>query len=352
MTEDRILPVGFWSCSRRDDQLSGYRLGRLRLAIKDELELQLGRSDVDMLQDVNEFPGNETWERSTLHLLQRSYFFIPVITPNYISNQWCYREVSTFLDREKTIKNDEPAFRGVSLMFPLRYIDPKDDQRESEFLNISILRERQWFDFTNFRYTDLDDEEVRGAISHFVAAIRDALHGRLDTIADDGDQTPIHASAASWTGRTDRKEQARIVISLAPAAIEGVRALLEEQEARLHNGPPEAIEQSGVQALRDLHEALGTLIHSVETNQGIDKPLSAVARLSERVFEFAAETGELCVAGMKPLLASLPAAWGTWTLLGMICNPATFAALGPAAAVAVSAGYFGLDLKKRSTAGP
>ena len=46
------------------------------------------------------------------------------------------------------------------------------------------------------------------------------------------------------------------------------------------------------------------------------------------MFNFAKETGELCVAGLKPLLASVPAAVGAWTLLNWICAPATFALLG------------------------
>ena len=49
---------------------------------------------------------------------------------------------------------------------------------------------------------------------------------------------------------------------------------------------------------------------------------------------------------MKPLLASLPAAFGTWILLGLICAPETMAILGPVAATSVVGGDFGLEAEE------
>lgn len=168
----------------------------------------------------------------------------------------------------------------------------------------------------------------------------------------DGSPTPRPAGqddlpSSSWTGRFTRKEHAQFVLSLAPAALEGVRSLLGEQEQRLHNYPPSAIEQISLQALRELDMALAELLESAEEGGKLKRITATVRRLYDKVFSFAADTGELCVAGLKPLLASAPAAWGTWTLLGLICNPVTFATLGPIAAAAVTGGYFGLELKRK-----
>lgn len=156
--------------------------------------------------------------------------------------------------------------------------------------------------------------------------------------------------ASAWTGQVSPQEQASIIISLAPAALEGLNALLDEQQRRLHNHPPVAIDEDELRALYDLHDALGRLIAMVERGDRLDEGIRRVAGLRDRVFKFAQETGDLCVAGFRPLLASVPAAIGTWTLLNWICAPATFALLGPAATVAVGAGYFGLDLKRKPTA--
>lgn len=153
--------------------------------------------------------------------------------------------------------------------------------------------------------------------------------------------------SSSWTGKITVQQQARLIISFAPAALLGVQAMLREQEERLHNGPPEAIGRDDLQSLRDLHQSLGTLIQMAEGGESLDGYLGTIKGLLDKVFGFAVDTGELCVAGAKPLLASVPAAWGTWVLLSMICNPATFAALGPLAASAVTAGYFGMELKNR-----
>ena len=198
---------------------------------------------------------------------------------------------------------------------------------------------------------------VKGEMGSLLRKLEEGEYERLDSLdrsqeswTGEGTALKSDRGAEAWspapTGRDSQRRQAEIVASLAPAALEGVRLLLAEHEHRLHNRPPEPLEQESLQALRNLHRSLGLLIDLVDTSPKVEKHIRIVRSLSDKVFTFTAETGELCVAGIKPLLASVPAAWGTWTLLGLICNPAVFATLGPAAAAAVAAGYFGLELKK------
>jgi hypothetical protein len=173
-----------------------------------------------------------------------------------------------------------------------------------------------------------------------------AIRGEGALVAPEGGQAAPVASSA-WTGRVTSREQARVVLSLAPSAIQGVRNLLANQEKRLHNKPPEALPGEDLQALRELHLALGNLIALAEQGDPLDETLTRLAGLKERVFNYAEETGQLTVAGLRPLIASQPAAWATYAVLGLICAPATFATLGPAAALMVCAGYFGLDVKRQ-----
>lgn len=142
---------------------------------------------------------------------------------------------------------------------------------------------------------------------------------------------------------------ANIVLLHGPAALAGVDALLTEHEARLHNGPPEPVDADQLESLRQLHTVLGDLISLAERGRPTETELGIIARLSNKVFSFSRETGEICVAGMKPLLASIPTAIGTMLLIQAICSPATAAIMAPGAALAVMAGYFGLEIgqKKR-----
>ena len=79
----------------------------------------------------------------------------------------------------------------------------------------------------------------------------------------------------------------------------------------------------------------------------MSKKVGIVATLAKRVFRFSADTGELFVAGLKPFLASAPLALGTLVLLQSVCTPAVGAVAAPGAALAVLAGHYGLDLKRR-----
>lgn len=156
---------------------------------------------------------------------------------------------------------------------------------------------------------------------------------------DDGD---LEISSTNWTGLPSVKEQARVVLRLAPAALEGVEALIREYGDRLHNAPPEAIDPEGLESLKALHTALGVLIERAEKGQPLEMQFDLIRRSAAKVFQFAGETGDLMLMGAKPALASLPLAWGTWALLSAICAPVTLATLGPAMVASVAQGYFGL----------
>jgi hypothetical protein len=174
--------------------------------------------------------------------------------------------------------------------------------------------------------------------------------GQDSSDAGAGEARSTGGGKAAQAGEADVspiRSRARLVLELAPAAIEGVGVLLKEHEWRLHNRPPEALEQEGLDSLRALHGALGDLIRAAERGEVDEAGVSAVRDLTARLFAFAGETAELCVGGLRPLVASVPVAWGTLTLLESICSPATYAALGAPSAVAILGGYFAHQVRPR-----
>lgn len=326
----RLPPTGYWCHAPKDSELFGQQLGLLRELIESELELQYGRRNMNPVERVN-IVAHEKSDGGIPITLTESTVLIPIITPNFVQSEWCCEQLDLFLQREKMLWSLYPDLEGRSLIFPINYKKIQEDASSGVSM-VDSLRPRHWLHFRHLRESDLSSEIVSRAIGEFADAICDTLSREVEALPLSAIKSAAHA---------------KIVVALAPAAMEGVKALLKEQGRRLHNDPPEAVEEADLQALRELHGALGRLIQAAGSGEDFNKHVEIVRSLRDRVFGFAADTGELCVAGFKPLLASIPAAWGTWTLLGLICTPDTFASLGPTAAVAVAAGYFGLELKSR-----
>jgi PAS domain S-box-containing protein/diguanylate cyclase (GGDEF)-like protein len=157
----------------------------------------------------------------------------------------------------------------------------------------------------------------------------------------------LQSSAAQGTKGEASQIHRSLIIQHGPAASAGLLTLIEEHERRLHNRPPEPINAGSLSELKQLKQELDELIVLAENKKSVDGKLSTVASLTKRVFRFAKETGEVFVAGMRPLVASIPAAVGTLLLLQAICTPAVGAVAGPGAALAILAGYYEID-KRRS----
>ncbi len=177
----------------------------------------------------------------------------------------------------------------------------------------------------------------------------DALYGQgvsSDKVAHSprGGHTTLHTEVTKSKPKADLTS---VVLEYGPAARSGVESLLIDHERRLHNGPPEALDQASLDALKQLHLELGELINLASQAKPLEKKLGLVAMLSKRVFKFSKETGEIFVAGLKPLLASVPVAFGTMYLLQAVCGRELFEALGAGAAIAIVGGYFSVSGNKR-----
>lgn len=174
----RVPPIGFWSYSRQDDELSQAKLSGLRALLKAEIQQQYGREPVQLFQDVGAITHGDDWEREIRNALAQATFIIPIITPNFIQSQWCSKEVALFLEREREIFETYPGLRDRGRIFPLLLIDVEDVD-PFDAATLEILRARQWFDFRAFRHRRLDDEAVQAAIADFASSIRGLLQTQV-----------------------------------------------------------------------------------------------------------------------------------------------------------------------------
>lgn len=127
--------------------------------------------------------------------------------------------------------------------------------------------------------------------------------------------------SSAWTGLADAVMVARRVLSIAPLAVTALEALIEASEkARNSNSPPD-LQPAELTALRDLHRELGELIAIARKGGNLNENLQRVRSLFQRSFQVLKGTGELVIADVPPLAATMVPSWATFgicsSLLGI-----------------------------------
>lgn len=204
----RLPPIGFWSYSRQDDELSKGKLSNLRSLLMSEIQQQYGRERIQLFQDVSAIPHGAEWEYEIRKSLYNATFFIPIITPNFIQSEWCSAEVMIFLEREQDLSSTYPELPRRSRIFPLQLIDITGvDPFNPDVL--TALELRQSFDFRALRHRNLDDETVRHALADFATSIRKVLQIRVRPPLTEEERERQAAEAVAAQAREEalRREQ-------------------------------------------------------------------------------------------------------------------------------------------------
>jgi hypothetical protein len=201
--------VGFFSYSREDDEDSNGALSALRDRIARELRAQLGRSreTFRLWQDKESIPSGALWEAEIRNAIAESVFFIPIVTPTLVKSRYCQFELEAFLVREAALGKSD-------LIFPILYIRVpalEDSSQASNHPALSILTQRQLFDWRTFRHRDVSSMEVREAIGQFCAHICDELNrpwaSPEERQARDVSQTKRAEAEQRRHAEADRREQ-------------------------------------------------------------------------------------------------------------------------------------------------
>jgi TIR domain len=158
---------------REDDEGSDGALSALRERIQQDLRAQLGRSfkTFRLWQDKEAIPSGALWESEIKNAAAQSVFFIPIITPTVVASPYCRLEFESFLAREAELGRND-------LVFPILYIDVpalEDNVRRQNDPVLSLIAQRQYVDWREFRYLDVNATEVRREVGRFCKDIRDAL---------------------------------------------------------------------------------------------------------------------------------------------------------------------------------
>jgi tetratricopeptide (TPR) repeat protein len=198
--------VGFFSYSREDDTDSFGRLSALRGRIQAELRGQLGRTPKTfrLWQDKEAIPSGALWESEIKNAVSQAVFFIPIITPTVIASRYCRFELEAFLERETSLGRDD-------LIFPILYIDVPGLEDGIEFENdrvLSLIAKRQYVDWREFRYLEVDSTEVRREVGRFCTDIRNALRRRWVSPAESRQQEEAAEGQRDEDAAARQKEEA------------------------------------------------------------------------------------------------------------------------------------------------
>lgn len=165
--------VGFFSYSRDDDEAFHGSLSALRDAISRELGARLARnkSDFRLFQDREAIAPGKLWEVEIAEAIKQSAFFIPIVTPRSVGSPHCKFEFASFRDREKDLGRND-------LIFPILYLEVpqlNDDAKWRMDPVLSVIGQRQYFDWQPFRHLSINSTATGEAIEYFCKKIAIAL---------------------------------------------------------------------------------------------------------------------------------------------------------------------------------
>jgi hypothetical protein len=158
---------GFFSYSLSDDRASGRQLSAIREFLSIEVGTLLG-VPFELFQDIEHGAIGRPWAQELFLTLQDADLLIPVVSPAFLTSDWCRREYSTFLEARR--KRGE-----VPYVYPIYFV--ADDEIDSIAPTDEIART-----IKSFQYVDVREFRVppRG---HGLDDIKPELAHRLQRLA-------------------------------------------------------------------------------------------------------------------------------------------------------------------------
>jgi hypothetical protein len=108
-------PQVFMSYTRADDDYEGGALTRLREQLERAIRALSGRS-IRIFQDVEGINLGQNIQQRIAESLNETFLLLPIITPSYLTSDWCREEFQRFLQRERALGRND-------LIIPIYYLD-------------------------------------------------------------------------------------------------------------------------------------------------------------------------------------------------------------------------------------
>lgn len=223
--------VGFWSYTRRDDDLEDGRILRLATKIQSEYELITGE-ELKLFIDKENVEWGDEWRRVTDTALVETAFFIPIITPKYLQSEECRREFIEFVGRAASAD-------AKDLVLPIVYIDTAAVNEPDTTDDVArLVRETQRQDWRALRLASEDSDQYRTAVNKLAKRLADITSemserplpsiSEADTEESNGaldDVAQAEEAILSWVGILEQLgEEMNNLTPLATKATERLKA--------------------------------------------------------------------------------------------------------------------------------
>jgi hypothetical protein len=139
------------------------------MRLEGEVRMQTGRT-FPIFQDRNDINWGEQWRERIKGAIDSISFLIPIMTPSYFRSHMCREEFEAFLLRER-------ALGLPRLILPIYYVsaDEMDDAAEHPDDMATVLRERNWSDWRELRFSPLDRPIIREQIATLAKTIKQTM---------------------------------------------------------------------------------------------------------------------------------------------------------------------------------
>ena len=208
-------PLGFLSYTRRDDQFFGGYITKFREALEAGVQVVTGDRGFKLFQDIEGIVIGEQWERKLADVIGRASFFLPMLSPLFLSSPNCREEVELFVGRERASGRDD-------MILPVYLVDsPKLEKTEERELDpvASEIAKRQRYDWRENAWLPLDQPAARRAVLTLAQAIATAME-RIATPAPGSRGHPAGAVGLESVRGDDAVATERIAAVGGPARLE------------------------------------------------------------------------------------------------------------------------------------
>ncbi|MEU7632014.1 toll/interleukin-1 receptor domain-containing protein [Nocardia sp. NPDC049220] len=182
-----LMPSGFWSYARSDDEATDGQVVRLAHRLMKEFRLLSG-TNLEIFIDRDSIAWGEAWADRIDDSIHGTTFFIPLITPSYLSSNSCRSEFLKFWGKSNYAQLQQLVlpiiFSGIDL----------DSDTDDDVLSIAIARQAE--DWSELRLEDENSSKYRKGVNR--------LAKRLQTIAETIAAQPEISSTRTLPEISDR----------------------------------------------------------------------------------------------------------------------------------------------------
>lgn len=174
MTETTIPqypPTALLSYAPFQDESDLEQLIQLQEKLEQEVRVQTGKAgkafQVTLNKDLK--ITDDYWIETSQNEFLNPIFLIVLITPDYLTNDNCRKELAQFLEFEKKLGRND-------LIFPVLYIEPPDLLKEIQTPVFKELINRQRADWQSLRFESITTPESRKKLAELASGISKAFH--------------------------------------------------------------------------------------------------------------------------------------------------------------------------------